>query len=105
LRPLGSSEFGAKVEVKNMNSFRSVQRALEFEVARQTELLERGERIVQETRGWVEDRGVTVSQRSKEFAHDYRYFPEPDLPPVFVSREWVPELRAGLAEPADARGE
>jgi aspartyl-tRNA(Asn)/glutamyl-tRNA(Gln) amidotransferase subunit B len=105
LRPLGWSEFDAKVEVKNMNSFRSVQRALEFEVARQTELLERGERIVQETRGWVEDRGVTVSQRSKEFAHDYRYFPEPDLPPVFVSREWVTELRAGLPELPDARRE
>jgi aspartyl-tRNA(Asn)/glutamyl-tRNA(Gln) amidotransferase subunit B len=105
LRPLGSSEFGAKVEVKNMNSFRSVQRALEFEVARQAELLERGERIVQETRGWVEDRGVTVPQRSKEFAHDYRYFPEPDLPPIFVSREWVAELRAGLPELPDARRE
>jgi aspartyl-tRNA(Asn)/glutamyl-tRNA(Gln) amidotransferase subunit B len=105
LRPVGSSEFGAKVEVKNMNSFRSVQRALEFEVARQTELLKRGERIVQETRGWVEDRGVTVPQRSKEFAHDYRYFPEPDLPPVFVSREWVAELRAGLPELPDARRE
>ena len=105
LRPIGSSEYGAKVEVKNMNSFRSVQRALEFEVARQTAALDRGERVVQETRGWVEDRGVTVSQRSKEFAHDYRYFPEPDLPPVFVSREWVTELRAALPELPDARRE
>jgi aspartyl-tRNA(Asn)/glutamyl-tRNA(Gln) amidotransferase subunit B len=105
LRPLGSDELGAKVEVKNMNSFRSVQRALEFEVARQTQQLERGQRVAQETRGWLEDRGITVSQRSKEFAHDYRYFPEPDLPPVFVSREWVAELKASLPELPDARRE
>jgi aspartyl-tRNA(Asn)/glutamyl-tRNA(Gln) amidotransferase subunit B len=105
LRPNGSDEYGAKVEVKNMNSFRAVQRALEFEVERQTGLLARGERIAQETRGWVEDRGVTVSQRSKEQAHDYRYFPEPDLPPVFVSREWVAELSARLPELPDARRE
>ena len=68
-----------------MNSFRAVFRAIEYEIKRQTEVLKRGERVVQETRGWVEDRGVTVSQRSKEEAHDYRYFPEPDLPPVFVA--------------------
>jgi aspartyl-tRNA(Asn)/glutamyl-tRNA(Gln) amidotransferase subunit B len=105
LRPVGSSEYGAKVEVKNMNSFRSVQRALEFEIERQTELVRRGERVAQETRGWVEERGVTVSQRSKEFAHDYRYFPEPDLPPVFVSREWVSALQASLPELPDARRE
>jgi len=105
LRPLGSSELGGKVEVKNMNSFRSVQRALEFEVARQTDDLERGARVLQETRGWLEDRGITVSQRSKEFAHDYRYFPEPDLPPVFVLREWVAEIQAGLPELPDARRE
>ena len=103
LRPLGSTEYGAKVEVKNMNSFRAVQRALEFEIVRQTAALGQGERIVQETRGWVEERGVTVSQRSKELAHDYRYFPEPDLPPVFVSREWVAQLQAGLPELPDAR--
>jgi aspartyl-tRNA(Asn)/glutamyl-tRNA(Gln) amidotransferase subunit B len=88
-----------------MNSFRSVQRALEFEIARQSERLARGERIAQETRGWVEDKGVTVSQRSKEFAHDYRYFPEPDLPPIFVSKEWVAELEAALPELPDARRE
>jgi aspartyl-tRNA(Asn)/glutamyl-tRNA(Gln) amidotransferase subunit B len=105
LRPLGAPEYGAKVEIKNMNSFRAVQRALEYEVERQTALLERGERIEQETRGWVEDRGVTVSQRSKEQAHDYRYFPEPDLPPVFVSREWVAEIEAHLPELPDARRE
>ena len=105
LRPVGATEFGTKTEVKNMNSFRAVYRALEYEIARQTALLEEGGRVVQETRGWVDDRGVTVSQRSKEFAHDYRYFPEPDLPPVFVSREWVAELRGRLPELPDARRE
>ena len=105
LRPSGQTDYGVKAEVKNMNSFRSVQRALEFEIERQTAMLERGERVVQETRGWFEDRGVTVSQRSKEFAHDYRYFPEPDLPPVFVSREWVAELERALPELPDARRE
>jgi aspartyl-tRNA(Asn)/glutamyl-tRNA(Gln) amidotransferase subunit B len=86
-----------------MNSFRSVQRALEFEIERQTKQLRSGERVVQETRGWVEDKGITVSQRSKEQAHDYRYFPEPDLPPLSVSREWVAELRSRLPELPDAR--
>ncbi|HLH23167.1 MAG TPA: Asp-tRNA(Asn)/Glu-tRNA(Gln) amidotransferase subunit GatB [Chloroflexota bacterium] len=105
LRPVGATEFGTKTEIKNMNSFRSVYRALEYEIARQTAVLEEGGRITQETRGWMDDRGVTVSQRSKEFAHDYRYFPEPDLPPVFVSREWVAELRARLPELPDARRE
>jgi aspartyl-tRNA(Asn)/glutamyl-tRNA(Gln) amidotransferase subunit B len=105
LRPWGAPEYGPKVEVKNMNSFRAVQRALEFELARQMAMLERGERIAQETRGWVEERGATASQRSKEFAHDYRYFPEPDLPPIFVSREWVAELRGRLPELPDARRE
>src|SRR5216683_1639809 len=103
LRPVGQTRLGTKVEVKNLNSFRAVQRALEYEIARQTEVLERGERIAQETRGWVEERGVTVTQRSKEEAHDYRYFPEPDLPPLFVERAWVDELRARLPELPDAR--
>jgi aspartyl-tRNA(Asn)/glutamyl-tRNA(Gln) amidotransferase subunit B len=105
LRPVGSPTYGTKAEVKNMNSFRAVYRALEYEIARQTAILEEGGRIVQETRGWVDDRGVTVSQRSKEQAHDYRYFPEPDLPPVFVSREWVEILKARLPELPDARRE
>jgi aspartyl-tRNA(Asn)/glutamyl-tRNA(Gln) amidotransferase subunit B len=105
LRPVGESTFGTKVEIKNLNSFRSVQRALEYEIARQTDLLERGERVIQETRGWQEERGVTVSQRTKEEAHDYRYFPEPDLPPLFVGREWVDELRRRLPELPDARRE
>jgi len=103
LRPFGQAELGTKTEVKNMNSFRSVFRALEFEIKRQTEVLDRGERVVQETRGWIDDRGITVSQRSKEQAHDYRYFPEPDLPPVFVAREWVTEIRGRLPELPDAR--
>ncbi len=103
LRPVGQEELGTKVEVKNLNSFRAVQHSLEYEIARQTAVLERGERISQETRGWVEERGVTVSQRSKEEAHDYRYFPEPDLPPLFVERARVAELRARLPELPDAR--
>ena len=103
VRPKGSTSYGAKVEVKNMNSFRSVFRALEYEVKRQSEALRKGERIAQETRGWVETKGVTVSQRSKEHAHDYRYFPEPDLPPMRVSVEWIEELRARLSELPDAR--
>jgi aspartyl-tRNA(Asn)/glutamyl-tRNA(Gln) amidotransferase subunit B len=103
LRPLGASEFGAKVEVKNMNSFRSVYRALLFEVDRQREALHNGERIPQETRGWVDDKAITVSQRSKEYADDYRYFPEPDLPPVVVDRKWLDEIRAGMPELPDAK--
>jgi aspartyl-tRNA(Asn)/glutamyl-tRNA(Gln) amidotransferase subunit B len=103
LRPRGETALGTKVEIKNLNSFRAVQRALEYEIARQAAALDSGERIVQETRGWQEDRGVTVPQRTKEEAHDYRYFPEPDLPPLFVARAWVEELRARLPELPDAR--
>jgi aspartyl-tRNA(Asn)/glutamyl-tRNA(Gln) amidotransferase subunit B len=103
LRPAGSAEFGAKVEVKNLNSFRAVQRALEFEIARQTAALEAGETLPQETRGWVDDRGVTVSQRTKEFAHDYRYFPEPDLPPLRLEPATIERLRSALPELPQAR--
>src|SRR4030088_618846 len=103
LRPVGREELGTKVEVKNLNSFRAVQHSLEYEILRQTEVLERGERISQETRGWVEERGVTVSQRSKEEEHDYRYFPEPDFAPLFVESAWVEQLRARLPELPDAR--
>jgi aspartyl-tRNA(Asn)/glutamyl-tRNA(Gln) amidotransferase subunit B len=94
---------GAKVEVKNMNSFRAVERALRYEQSRQIEILRSGGTIGQETRGWVEDRGVTVSQRTKEQAHDYRYFPEPDLPPLSVSEESVAALRARLPEMPEVR--
>src|SRR3954471_17063176 len=103
VRPAGQSEFGTKVEVKNMNSFKSVRSALEYEVQRQTEVLRSGGRVVQETRGWVETRGVTVSQRSKEQAHDYRYFPEPDLPPLAFTEKDVEEIRTTLPELPDAR--
>ncbi len=97
LRPAGAKEFGTKVEVKNMNSFRAIHRAIEYEIQRQTEVLDAGGRLAQETRGWNEARGLTVSQRSKEFAEDYRYFPEPDLPPLEVSRTWVEAIRSAIA--------
>jgi aspartyl-tRNA(Asn)/glutamyl-tRNA(Gln) amidotransferase subunit B len=103
IRPKGQRELGVKTEIKNMNSFRSVERALEYEAQRQIELLRAGHTIHQETRGWVETKGVTVPQRSKEYAHDYRYFPEPDLPPLLISSDWVEELRAKLPELPDAR--
>jgi len=98
IRPVGSTEYFTRAEVKNMNSFRAVYRALEYEAERQIKVVEDGGRVVQETRGWVEERGVTVSQRTKEFAHDYRYFPEPDLPPLSISRAWVDEVRERLPE-------
>jgi aspartyl-tRNA(Asn)/glutamyl-tRNA(Gln) amidotransferase subunit B len=103
VRPRGQQKLGVKTEIKNMNSFRSVERALEYEAQRQIAMLRAGEPIHQETRGWVETRGITVPQRSKEQAHDYRYFPEPDLPPLIISREWVDELRISLPELPDAR--
>jgi len=96
LRPVGTDALGTKVEVKNLNSFRSLERALEYEVARHAEALDRGETLRQETRGWDEEAGRTIIQRSKEEANDYRYFPEPDLPPLRPSAEWVAELRASL---------
>ena len=105
MRPVGRTELGTKVEVKNMNSFRAIHRAIAYEIDRQTEVLEAGGRLVQETRGWNDARGLTVSQRTKEFAEDYRYFPEPDLPPLEVSREWVDEIRASLPELPAARRE
>jgi aspartyl-tRNA(Asn)/glutamyl-tRNA(Gln) amidotransferase subunit B len=98
IRPAGSTALGTKTEIKNMNSFRSVYRAIESEIARHIEVVESGGRIVQETRGWDEVRGVTHSMRSKEEAHDYRYFPDPDLVPIEISREWIDQLRATLPE-------
>jgi aspartyl-tRNA(Asn)/glutamyl-tRNA(Gln) amidotransferase subunit B len=103
LRPRGSRQFGTKVEIKNMNSFRNVQRALEYEVKRQAKALRDGEKLVQETRLWDANRGVTRSMRSKEFAHDYRYFPEPDLVPLATPRAWIEEIRRTLPELPDAR--
>ncbi|HBE28547.1 MAG TPA: Asp-tRNA(Asn)/Glu-tRNA(Gln) amidotransferase GatCAB subunit B, partial [Ktedonobacter sp.] len=93
IRARGQQELGVKTEIKNMNSFRSVERALEYEGQRQIAMARAGETIHQETRGWVETKGITVPQRSKEQAHDYRYFPEPDLPPLLISQSWVEELR------------
>ncbi len=103
LKPAGAAQLGTKVEIKNMNSFRNVQRALEYEVRRQAEALDRGERIVQETRLWDADRGYTRSMRSKEFAHDYRYFPEPDLVPLKLDAAWIDEIRRVLPELPRAR--
>ena len=103
VRPVGELALGVKVEVKNINSFRFLQRALEHELARQIERCHAGGRVVQETRLWDEATGRTVSMRSKEEAHDYRYFPEPDLPPVEVSDKWIGEVRAALPELPEAR--
>ena len=103
VRPVGQTVFGTKVEVKNLNSFRSVKLALEYEVRRQIEVLERGEKVVQVTMGWDEEAGRTVLQRSKESSDDYRYFPEPDLPPLEVSRVWVEELRRRVPELPEAK--
>jgi aspartyl-tRNA(Asn)/glutamyl-tRNA(Gln) amidotransferase subunit B len=103
LRPRGETTLYAKVEVKNMNSFRGVFRALEFEEIRQAKDYDTGVRVRQETRGWQDDKGITVSQRSKEFAHDYRYFPEPDLPPLEFDDKWIAEIRSRLPELPEAR--
>ncbi len=98
VHPSGSDELGTRTEIKNLNSFRALTRAVEYEIDRQGELLRSGEPVVQDTVGWDEDRQVTVSQRSKEEAHDYRYFPEPDLPPLHIEATWVDQIRAALPE-------
>ncbi|MGB9634558.1 MAG: Asp-tRNA(Asn)/Glu-tRNA(Gln) amidotransferase subunit GatB, partial [Chloroflexaceae bacterium] len=103
VRPVEQAAYGAKVEIKNINSFRFVERALAFEIQRQVAVLEGGGVVTQETRGWDEFRGETVGQRSKEEAHDYRYFPEPDIPPLVLSAEWIAARRAELPELPDAR--
>jgi aspartyl-tRNA(Asn)/glutamyl-tRNA(Gln) amidotransferase subunit B len=103
VRPRGSTTLGVKTEIKNMNSFRAVRDALAYEIERQVKVLAGGGSIEQETRGWRETEGVTVSQRSKEFAHDYRYFPEPDLPPLQLVPAYVEEIRSSLPELAGAR--
>ncbi|MDY0231429.1 MAG: Asp-tRNA(Asn)/Glu-tRNA(Gln) amidotransferase subunit GatB [Candidatus Saccharicenans sp.] len=98
IRPAGSSNLGTKTEVKNLNSFRFLAKALDYEANRQVELIERGGKIIQETRGWDSSANRTVPQRSKEEAHDYRYFPEPDLPPLVISESWKKEIAAELPE-------
>src|SRR5208337_2451934 len=105
LRPAGTSGLGTKIELKNMNSFKNVQKALEFEIRRQKVTLERGEPLVQETRLWDAGRNVTLSMRSKEEAHDYRYFPDPDLVPVVVGQDWIQEVRSSLPELPEAKRE
>lgn len=91
-------EFGTKVEIKNLNSFRAVEQSIAYEIRRQSEILENGEKVIHETRGWNEAKGETVSQRRKEEAHDYRYFPEPDLPPLVIPREWVESIAQSMPE-------
>jgi len=103
LRPRGTEPFGTRVEVKNMNSFRSVERAIAFEIERQALALDGGEVLTQDTRGWDDNRGVTYVMRSKEDSHDYRYFPEPDLPPLRVAPAWIDAVRAALPELPGAR--
>ncbi len=99
------AEFGTKTEIKNLNSFRAVQKAIQYEIKRQTEMVENGERVIQETRLWNEPKGQTVKMRSKEEAHDYRYFPEPDLVPFTIARSLVQEIQASLPELPAARTE
>jgi len=103
VRPAGTEEFNTRVEIKNLNSFRALERASEFEIERQGKVLAAGGTIEQETLGWNDAAETTYSQRSKEDAHDYRYFPEPDLPPLVVEEEWVEQIRAGLPELPQAR--
>ena len=98
IRPVGQKEFGTKAEIKNMNSFKALQRAIEFEVDRQIDVVESGGHVVQETRLWNEAEGVTKSMRSKEEAHDYRYFPEPDVMPVTVTKEMIEEVAKKMPE-------
>lgn len=103
IRPKGSKEFGVKSEIKNLNSFRAVQKALEYEVKRQQAVLEAGEKLVQDTRAWDEAKGITVQMRVKEGASDYRYFPEPDLMPLVIDRSWVKEIKDSIPELPEAR--
>ncbi|MBK8985451.1 MAG: Asp-tRNA(Asn)/Glu-tRNA(Gln) amidotransferase subunit GatB [Chloroflexi bacterium] len=103
IRPVGATAFGRRTELKNLNSFKSLADGTAFEIARQTAVLNSGGQVVQETRGWHDTKRVTFSQRSKEEAEDYRYFPEPDLPPLAISDEWIAEVKASLPELPDAK--
>lgn len=98
IMPKGSNKFGTRAEIKNVNSFKALERALEYEIDRQIELVEDGEEVVQETRLWDDNAGVTRSMRGKEDAHDYRYFPEPDLMPLEISQEWIDRVKATMPE-------
>jgi aspartyl-tRNA(Asn)/glutamyl-tRNA(Gln) amidotransferase subunit B len=103
VRPVGSDEFRTRTEIKNLNSFRALVRASQYEIERQIQIYEAGGTVVQETLGWDDVRGVTTSQRSKEEAHDYRYFPEPDLPPLQLSDAWIESIQSGLPELPEAK--
>lgn len=103
IRPWGQKEFGTRTELKNMNSFKALQKAVEYEIKRQQEVIEDGGQVVQETRTWDDAKGVTISMRSKEEAHDYRYFPDPDLVPIIIERSWVEQIGQTLPELPDAR--
>jgi len=103
IMPEGAKEFGTRAEIKNLNSFRALERAIDYEVARQMEILEDNGHVVQETRTWDDANGVTLSMRSKEEAHDYRYFPEPDLVPINLDNAWIEEIRQGMPELPAAR--
>lgn len=103
LRPLGSNQLGTRTEIKNLNSFRALADSITFEINRQRQILDGGGQVVQDTMGWSESRRETFSQRGKEEAHDYRYFPEPDLPPLAISSTWVNEISTGLPELPDAK--
>jgi aspartyl-tRNA(Asn)/glutamyl-tRNA(Gln) amidotransferase subunit B len=103
IRPVASKELLPKVEVKNMNSFKAIYQALKYEAERQENVLEEGGELVQETRGWMDEKGTTVTQRTKEYAEDYRYFPEPDLTPLVLDRSWIERIRARLPELPEAR--
>ncbi|MDH4230884.1 MAG: Asp-tRNA(Asn)/Glu-tRNA(Gln) amidotransferase subunit GatB [Nitrospirota bacterium] len=103
VRPVGQKEFGTRAEIKNINSFRFVEKAIEYEIKRQIKVIEDGGKVIQETRLWDSNKGITESMRSKEEAHDYRYFPDPDLVPITVEQTTIDEIRAGLPELPDAK--
>ncbi len=103
VRPAGAETLGVRTEIKNLNSFRALTRSVEYEIARQIAVLESGGRIVQQTLGWDDARGVTYPQRGKEHAHDYRYFPDPDIPPLEIPAEWIAAVQADLPELPHAR--
>ena len=98
VRPVGTKELGAKIEIKNMNSFSGVRRALEYEIPRQIEVVKKGGKLIQSTRRWDDEAGVTEEMRTKEFAHDYRYFPDPDLMPVAPTDAWLAEVKSRVVE-------
>ncbi|MCL4536296.1 MAG: Asp-tRNA(Asn)/Glu-tRNA(Gln) amidotransferase subunit GatB [Nitrospirae bacterium] len=105
IRPVGQKEYGTRAEVKNINSFKFVEKAMEYEIKRQIKVVEEGGRVIQETRLWDSNKGITESMRGKEEAHDYRYFPEPDLVPIAADKEWIDEIRSTLPELPDAKRE